>query len=283
MKTIKQNIPAQSFKSNTETKQSYRVIGTVDVNGKGMEHPLADVDPFIFLDETCMRGDEAWPFPKHPHAGLVAMTYMLNGEIQPWDSINGKQPFTNRAGGLYYINSGSGLQHEEEPMIASGALRWLQCWINPDIYKDELPAPTTQLIKPEAVPVVELPQGNIRVVIGNAFNQTSPAKPDWPIQYLHVYIKPNQSLELPIPDADWQGFIYILGGHGVFGANQMQGVLRDCLVLGNETSQSVQVTNSGNDVLEFVFLCGKPHRKPFYKFLVDGGAIITKTNTPTTM
>lgn len=269
MRTIKQVIPANPFASNTVTKQSYRVIGTVDVNGKGMQHPLADVDPFIFLDETCMSGTEAWPFPKHPHRGLVAMTYLLAGELQSWDSINGKQPFTNRAGGLYYINSGTGLLHEEEPIIAGGPLRWLQLWINPGV-DQLLPAPTTQLIKPEQIPVIESAAGKIRVLIGDG----SPAQADWPIQYWHVSVNPSQAMSLTIPAKEWSGFIYILQGSGRFGANQVAGKWRDCLVFGDELAELMTVANTSTDVLEFVFLSGKPHGKPFYKFLVDGGAVI---------
>ncbi len=275
MRTIAKKIPAQPFASNTEAKQSYRVIGTVDINHKGTEHPLADVDPFIFLDETIMRGDEPWPFPKHPHYGLVAMTYMLAGEMTPWDNKQGKNKNNNRAGGIYYINAGHGILHEEEPVISGGRLHWLQLWLNPNIYSDLLPDAFTIMKSPEEIPVYKSPESLVRIVIGSAFQLTSPLTSDWPIQYLHVQLQPDQTIELPLPEADWNGFIYVLNGTGEFGANKISAAKRDCLVLGNEISTKIAVINdSQSDVLEFVFLCGKPHLKPFYKILGSGGALI---------
>lgn len=38
MKSIAKKVPAQPFPSNTDTKQTYRVIGTTDINGKGTWH-----------------------------------------------------------------------------------------------------------------------------------------------------------------------------------------------------------------------------------------------------
>lgn len=276
LKTIAKKIPAKSFSSNTEAKQSYRIIGTTDINGKGTEHELADVDPFIFLDETWMRGNEAWPFPKHPHAGLIAMTYLISGELAPWDNKQGKNPKINRAGGVYYIFSGDGILHEEEPIIHGGPLRWLQLWINPGKTTDK---PSTQLIEPENIPVHKTENAVIRILAGTAFNYTSPLRSHWPLQYLHVSLHPKNSIELPLADPSWQGFIYILGGEGQFGQNKIPAKQRDCLVFNNEMADSLHVTNtSQNTPLDFVLLCGKPQQKPFYKILCGGGALIAESD-----
>jgi len=278
MRTIAINVAAKAFQSNSEIKQSYRVIGTTDINGNGTEHAIAEIDPFIFLDETNMRGDEAWPFPKHPHCGLVAMTYMLAGEVTPWDNQNGRAKFNNHAGGLYYINSGKGIVHEEEPIVAGGPLRWLQLWMNPGIYTDKFPQASTQLAKAAEIPEHQTQQAVVRIIIGEAFQKKSPIKPDWPMQYLHVLLQPCQEITLPLQKADWQGFIYILGGKCTFGENQLTAKVRDCLVLGKEHSDQVHAMNNSDDeILEFVLLCGKPHDKPFFKILGSGGALIADT------
>ncbi len=278
MKSISKIVAAKAFTSNSDAKQSYRVIGTLDINGKGTQHAIADVDPFIFLDETSMRGDSPWPFPRHPHSGLVAMTYMLSGEMTPWDNRQGKNKNNNRAGGIYYINSGQGIVHEEEPVITGDRLRWLQLWINPGIYSDSLPEASTQMAPQAMIPVYREVGAEVRVVIGQAFNQESPIIPDWPIQYLHILLKPKQRIILPLPESVWQGFIYLLNGQGVFGQNQVKAEVRDCLVVGHEDVASIEAWNtSDTDALEFVFLCGKPHHKPFYKILGGGGALIADT------
>ncbi len=274
MRSIAQVVSAKPFADNSEDKQSYRVIGTVDIDGKGTLHDIAHVDPFIFLDETCMKGREAWPFVKHPHAGLVAMTYLISGEIRSWDSHQGTQPFTNTAGGLYYINSGNGILHEEEALIENAPHRWLQLWMNPGLDLPQLPRASTQLIKADQIPVYETAAVTIRVVIGSVFGLTSPAKPDWPIQYLHVMLQPAASVTLPLAATSWQGFCYVLEGSGQFGAAGMVGNQRDCLVLDNKDADTFTVTNHHTRLLEFVFLCGAPHHQHFYKILGGGGALI---------
>jgi len=277
MRSIKAKFPALRFSDNTPEKQSYRVIGSVDIDGKGRAHDLAAVDPFIFLDETCLRSDSSWPFPKHPHCGLVAMTYLLSGELRSWDNVHGTQPLSNRAGGLYYINSGRGIIHEEQPISGGDDLRWLQLWVNPGVSTSDLPVASTQLILPEQIPVYQSDEAIVRIVIGSAFCLQSPLNPDWPIQYLHVCLNPGASITLPIPTKTWQGFFYILQGSGQFGTTGITGKLRDCLVLGNEMTDDVEVSNNQGDVLEFVFLCGQAHQKSFYKLLSGGGALIAES------
>ncbi len=277
MKSIAKKITAQPFSSNTDTKQTYRVIGTTDINGKGTEHPLADVDPFIFLDETRMSGTESWPFPKHPHCGLVAMTYLLSGELKPWDNQKGKASFNNHALGLYYINSGRGIVHEEEPQIASGELRWLQLWMNPGIYTDSFPQAFAKLIKPEEIPEHHTAEAHIRIILGEAYGKRSPLTPDWPMQYLHITLQPKHHIHIPLSQTDWQGFVYLLSGSGTFGTNNIIANKADCLVLGKEAAHELSVKNHTTNPLEFVVLTGKPHNKPFYKILGGGGALIADT------
>lgn len=274
MRSIVKKLSAQPFGSNTDTKQSYRVIGTTDIDGHGTKHGIADVDPFIFLDETCMRGDESWPFAKHPHMGLVAMTYMLSGEVKPWDNHTGVSAVNNSAGGLYYINSGRGILHEEEPIVSGGPLRWLQLWLNPGVY-GELPKASKQLAHASTIPQYTDDSMTVRVVVGQYHDVNSPVHADWPIQYLHVFLKPSKKCVLDLGGSEWAAFIYVLEGNGQFGKNVEQAGRRDCLVLDNDSTDQIEVSNSNdNNNLEFVLVSGMPHRKPCYKLLGGGGALI---------
>lgn len=275
MRTITKKVHAKAFTNNTSTKQSFRVIGSLDVDNKGTYHEIAAVDPFIFLDETTMRGDEAWPFPKHPHAGLVAMTYMLSGELAPWDNLQEKIPHNNRAGGFYYIDSAQGILHEEEPILSGGPLRWLQLWMFPGDVEDKAVRASTQMLAPEDVPIQITDNASIRVIVGKIDQQISPIKPRWPIQYLHIQIQPGHTLELTIQESTWQGFIYVLEGNGIFGSNQISAQAQDCLVLGNEDSQLISAINtSHSEPLVFVMATGKPHHRMCYKILCGGGALV---------
>jgi redox-sensitive bicupin YhaK (pirin superfamily) len=224
-----------------------------------------------------MTGTEKWPFPKHPHCGLVAMTYLLSGTLKPWDNHNGKAPFNNTALGLYYINSGHGIIHEEDPIIEDGELHWLQLWINPGVHMGTHTKAFAKLIKPTDIPEYKTTHAHVRIILGEAFGKHSPLTPDWPIQYLHIILEPKQQIHLPLQQKDWQGFVYVLSGTGIFGSHKMTAEKRDCLVLGNEASHELSVENHSNKPLEFVLLTGQPHNKPFYKILAGGGALIADT------
>src|SRR3990167_5694068 len=114
MRTIDQVFPATHFSSNT-TMQMLRIIGSVDMHGKGTEHPLAAVDPFIFLDEVCIDGEMPTSFRQHPHTGLVAITYLLEGTVHAWDNLHGITPDFNRVGGVYWVQACAGIVHREVP------------------------------------------------------------------------------------------------------------------------------------------------------------------------
>lgn len=266
--------PAQPFQSNSEHKKSYRIIGSLDINGRGMEHPIHDVDPFVFLDETCLSGNEPWPFPKHPHSGLVAMTYLLEGDMVPWDSRQGKSTRLNRAGGFYWIDSGRGILHEEEPVYRQGSLRWLQLWLNPGLDIENRPEASAHLVNPEDIPILEDETGSLRLIVGEFDGLDRGAQLPWPIQYLHLKLLPGAVRRIPLIDTSWSGFVYCLHGEGQVMGSQIR--MRE-LATWDKGEEDIIIENSSRSDFELVLAQGKPHLQPFYKILVGGGALIEPT------
>ncbi|TAL63347.1 MAG: hypothetical protein EPN84_05105, partial [Legionella sp.] len=232
------------------------------------------VDPFIFLDDGLIEGELPESFAKHPHTGLTAVTYLLEGTAHAWDNQHGNTPDLNRAGGVYCINSGRGVVHGEAPIAGVRKLRTLQLWFNPNIYKDLLPQAHYQLFQPDELPVYQDEKMWAKVIIGKGFNLTSPVQTSWPIQYQHFKLAPGKEHQLEINDKDWQGFIYTVKGKGHFGTNNVLAKAQDLLILGAEPSITLSVKNECEDTLEFVIAAGQPHHKPFVKLLGHGGALI---------
>ena len=257
----------------------HRVIGTLDIDGHGTAHPVADVDPFLLLDESRVEGNVSSSFKKHPHTGLTAVTYLLEGTAHAWDNINGATTDLNRAGGVYCVSAGRGVVHGEAPIEGMRKVRLLQLWFNPGIYKLRLPKANYQLFQPDELPIHQDDTLWAKVIIGEGFNMTSPVLSNWPIQYLHIRMAPDQTCTFNIPDSAWQGFIYVINGQGKFGCNEVLGIEQQCVIFGSETSSSIQVTNTSPDSLEFVLASGKPHQKPFIKLLGHGGAIVADTES----
>jgi redox-sensitive bicupin YhaK (pirin superfamily) len=277
MRSIVKAVQATPVVLSQSSIRLRRVIGTIDMDGKGTEHGIAEIDPFIFLDEAGFEGQISSSFQKHPHTGLTAVTYLLEGTVHAWDNIHGATPELNHAGGVYCVNAGKGIVHGEAPIEGSRKVRLLQMWYNPGIYELPLPEASYQLFQPNELPIYEDEQIWLKVIIGEAFQLISPVLTRWPIQYLHIKLAPQQAYTFNIPNPKWQGFIYVLSGQGTFGSNKIAGNEGQCLVLGREKSLSIPISNSDSTPLVFILASGKAHGRPLIKLLGHGGAIVADT------
>ena len=277
MRSISKVIQATPISTSQSSMNLSRVIGTVDIDGQGTKHAIADIDPFIFLDDATIQGELNSSFKKHPHTGLAAVTYLLEGTAHAWDNIHGATPDLNHAGGVYCVDSGSGIVHGEAPIEGVRKVRLLQMWFNPGLDQLPLPKASYQLFQPDQLPIYQDEQLWAKVIIGTAFDLGSPVASRWPIQYLHLKLSPHHQFTMNIPSESWQGFMYIIHGQGKFGNNEIIGQPMDCLVLGSELSNEIQVENTSEQTLEFIFATGKPHQQAFAKLLGHGGAIVADT------
>lgn len=164
--------------------------------------------------------------------------------------------------------------HGESPNAVCHKIHLLQLWINPDIYQDSLPKANYQLFQPEDLPVFDTDKFSVRIIIGETFERESPVKSPWPLQYLHVQLKPYEQINLDIACANWQGFIYVLHGAGQFGVNNIHAIKGDLVKFSSKPDTKVRIQNNADELLDFVMVSGKPHNKPFYKLLGHGGALI---------
>jgi redox-sensitive bicupin YhaK (pirin superfamily) len=73
--------------------------------------------------------------------------------------------------------------------------------------------------------------------------------------YLDFKLNPNSSFNQPIP-MDWNAFVFILKGEGVFGTDQTKAGAHHTLILNK--GNSLHFKNESKDVLHFVLLGGKP-------------------------
>lgn len=73
------------------------------------------LDPFLLFDHFGSENprDYLAGFPMHPHRGIEAVTYMLNGHVDHKDSLGNSG--TIGKGDVQWMTSGSGILHEEMP------------------------------------------------------------------------------------------------------------------------------------------------------------------------
>jgi len=291
-------------------REHWRIVGAKDIDGRGTEHPIRSIDPFIFLDESLVPAKaQGLGGGFHPHAGLTAFTYLspdvpgvssskavLNPRDNFGSDFGGKK---NNAGGLYVVQSGGGLVHNEVNETESGFMHQLQLWtIDPssgfwdtDTDEKKEPAkPSTQLYQPGDIPVVALihdtgpAHGQVRVMVGQYGGQASPAVAPVPMLYLHATVFPRTSTDskadvFTIPKG-FHGFVYMLkGGCKVNGAqlnSREVGIFNDA-GHGGVLEVASGVGEDASEGTSFVIVAGKPLGKAFYKILGSGGALITSS------
>ncbi|CAA9295391.1 MAG: hypothetical protein AVDCRST_MAG77-5156 [uncultured Chloroflexi bacterium] len=212
------------------------------------------VDPWLLLDEFKMDsfgGAEA--FPPHPHRGFEIVTYMIEGTGHHTDS-EGNEGVVG-SGGLQRITAGRGIWHGEGGGDTPERVHGLQLWINlPKALKKIDPA--YQPVSAEQIPERTIGGARVRVLVGEG----SPTQLQTPAVYYDVRLPAGGNTTLPVP-AGFQGFAFVLGGAGHFGANKLAAREKQNVVLGPGGDFPV---SAGPDGAWFVLAAAQPIREPVY-------------------
>jgi quercetin 2,3-dioxygenase len=91
---------------------------------------LTNLDPFLLLDhfESSEPQDYQAGFPQHPHRGIETITMLRNGQIRHGDSLGNTGVLS--PGEVQWMTSGSGILHEEMPVVRPEGIAGLQLWLN---------------------------------------------------------------------------------------------------------------------------------------------------------
>jgi redox-sensitive bicupin YhaK (pirin superfamily) len=159
------------------------------------------VGPFIFFDHfgpvTEMPGDNHDVRP-HPHIGLATVTYLFEGAMMHRDSLGIEQRI--EPGAINWMTAGRGIVHSErkpadlrdKPYVTHG----LQLWAALPMEFEEV-EPSFVHTPADAIPQVDLPGAQARVLVGEAFGARSPVAAYFSTLYLDVRLEAGASLALP--------------------------------------------------------------------------------------
>jgi quercetin 2,3-dioxygenase len=91
---------------------------------------LTNLDPFLLLDhfESSTPSDYQAGFPFHPHRGIETVTILRTGQVRHGDSLGHKGII--EGGDVQWMTSGSGILHEEMPVVVPEGISGLQLWLN---------------------------------------------------------------------------------------------------------------------------------------------------------
>ncbi|MDB5967256.1 MAG: hypothetical protein JWQ72_3756 [Polaromonas sp.] len=159
------------------------------------------VGPFLFFDHfgpVTVQPGENHDVRPHPHIGLATVTYLFEGAIMHRDSLGSAQRI--EPGAINWMTAGRGIVHSERAPDDLKAMPYvnhgIQLWAALPVAHEEV-EPAFVHTPAADIPVVEVGDAEVRVLIGQAFGRTSPVVSHAPALYLDVLLQANGRLELP--------------------------------------------------------------------------------------
>ena len=159
------------------------------------------VGPWVFFDHmgpanfTPGPGIDVRP---HPHIGIATVTYLFEGEILHRDSVGSLQAI--RPGDINLMVAGSGIVHSErerdEMIERHRTLNGLQLWLALPEAQEQID-PAFYHYPNAEIPIAEVNDVKVRVMMGTAYGVTSPVKLFSETLYLEAELKAGQTLVLP--------------------------------------------------------------------------------------
>jgi redox-sensitive bicupin YhaK (pirin superfamily) len=193
-------------KTSFTTKGNSAAVGPLSIQ-RMLPNRYADkVGPFVFLDyispvvkETITKNG----IGAHPHRGIATLTYVLQGEVEHFDSAGNEAMI--RSGGAQWMKAGNGIIHDEnlnyDSQTESKFIQGFQFWINlPAKNKAEKPAHIA--VQASEVPQKALPNndGRIKVIVGDYQELTSKI-PNYSEQFLyHIQVKAGKEFTIEMAD-----------------------------------------------------------------------------------
>ena len=203
------------------------------------------VGPWCFLDRfgplTFAEGKPMDVAP-HPHTGLQTVTWILEGEVVHDDSLGYESVL--RPGGVNVMTSGAGIAHAEQtPRDNSGRLNGVQLWVAlPDQHRHMTPG----FQQVTDVPIIESPDGLMRVFAGALHGATSVLPHYSDLLGADLHLHPRRTLAVPLRPA-YEHAVLVLSGDCTLDGQGLQD--RILYYLGTDRSEASFSSQTGGRVL----------------------------------
>ena len=192
------------------------VKGFRDIDGAGVSlvrvlgrDTVKEFDPILMLDsfDSINPEDYIAGFPMHPHRGIETISYVSSGKMKHRDSLGNED--TVSSGEVQWMNSGSGILHEEQ-IPESDRLLGVQLWLN--LPKDDkMSKPSYNSIKKEGIKEIDIDGGKIRLLAGD-YNEFSGYKGEHlPLNYYDIHLDEGAEITLNMDENESVMLFTLLG------------------------------------------------------------------------
>jgi redox-sensitive bicupin YhaK (pirin superfamily) len=188
------------------TKGNRAELGPLTINRMLPNRYASKVGPFVFLDYVAPAIKETITtngMGAHPHRGIATLTYILQGEVEHFDSAGHTAEI--RSGGAQWMKAGNGIIHDENFNYDSQSntkfVEGFQFWINLPA-KNKAESPAHIAIQAEEMPKKELKNqsGWIKVIVGN-YKELNSKIPNYSEQFLyHIHLEVGKQFSITMED-----------------------------------------------------------------------------------
>lgn len=155
---------------------------------------VEDFDPILMLDsfDSVNPDDYTKGFPMHPHRGIETISYLYKGKMVHRDTLGNEDAITS--GEIQWMNSGSGIEHEE--MIpASDRLLGVQLWLNLPS-NEKMSHPSYHRVKNDDIKEIDIGDGKLRLLAGEYGDEVGYKGEHLPFNYYDIHLNSGKSFEI---------------------------------------------------------------------------------------
>ena len=182
------------------------------------------IGPFIFFDQmgpAKLGAGQGIDVRPHPHINLSTVTYLFAGAIMHRDSIGSRQRI--EPGAVNLMTAGRGISHSERSPPderAEGAhLNGIQTWLAMPTAKEEV-APAFEHTPAADLPLLDLGGVEVRLIMGEAWGETSPVTCHSPTIYAAIVMPPGSKLQ--VENESDERALYLIDGDVAVDAIQLE-------------------------------------------------------------
>jgi redox-sensitive bicupin YhaK (pirin superfamily) len=217
-------------------------------------------DPFLLLDRFGSSNPEDYlaGFPWHPHRGIETVTYVLDGRVEHGDTLGNSGIIGT--GDVQWMNSGSGIIHQEMPQRTEGMMSGFQLWVNLPA-KEKMSTPAYRGLAAGEIPEVSTDTGNRVKVVAGSFERVEGPVRGIPVDptYLDVRVPAGGEFELPT-HAGHTVFSHAIEGEGTFAGTDASPVAAgETVLFGPGGPVRARASGSG---FRFLLVSGRPLHEP---------------------
>jgi redox-sensitive bicupin YhaK (pirin superfamily) len=188
--------------TNFSTKGDRTSLGPLIINRMLPNTYTNKVGSFVFLDYVAPAIKEiinTKGIGAHPHRGIATLTYILQGEVEHFDSAGNTGKI--HSGGAQWMKAGNGVIHDEiinyDSKTESKIIEGFQFWINLPA-KNKAEDPVHIAIQAKEIPKKVLldEAGWIKVIVGN-YEDLNAIIPNYAEQFLyHLHIESRKQFSI---------------------------------------------------------------------------------------